>query len=171
MKQIRENLPPSIAEQRRFFALNGKNKNNTPTGWNTPENWLTLDEIPENKVFGYVLTDTQVLIDFDHAFNDQGIMYPEVQKAYERLKACGDTYTELSQSGKGLHMIIDLGDYADNFESISNGSEHIITPTMPIEKYQKLSKPEKDKTPKIELFYRTAGRYVYLTGNIYESEV
>lgn len=171
MKQIRENLPPSIAEQRRFFALNGKNKNNTPTGWNTPENWLTLDEITENKVFGYVLTDTQALIDFDHAFNDQGKMYPEVQKAYERLKACGDTYTELSQSGKGLHMIIDLGDYADNFESISNGSEHIITPTMPVEEYQKLSKPEKDKTPKIELFYRTAGRYVYLTGNIYESEV
>lgn len=164
MKQNRDNIPASIAEQKRFFPLWGSGKDNTPTGWNTPENWLMLEDIPEDKYFGYVLSDTQVLIDFDHVFDDKGKMVPEVRKAYERLKACGNTYTELSQSGKGLHMIIDLGDYADCFEPISNNSACYITPTMPIEEYQKLSKPEKDETPKIELFYRTAGRYVYLTG-------
>lgn len=165
VKQNRNNIPASLAEEKRFFIKDSVNKNDNPQGWNEPENQMALDEVPENKHFGFVLSESQVLIDFDHAFDDSGRLFPEVERAYKRIHDCADTYTEISCSGKGLHLIIDLDDYADAFESITNDYEHIITPTMDIEAYKELSKEEKDKTPKIELFYRTAGRYVFLTGN------
>lgn len=169
VKQNRDNIPPCLAEEKRFFIKKGIQKTNNPDGWNNAETWLTLDDIPIDKNFGYVLSDTQVLIDFDHAFDDSGKLNPEMEKAFNQLWSIGKTYTEISISGKGLHMIIDLGDYADSFDAISNSYEHIITPTMHIDDYKALSKDEKEKTPKIELFYRTAGRYVLLTGNNKES--
>lgn len=168
-KQNRDNIPPHLAEANQFFVKNGLQKADCPKGWNSPESWKTLFDIPEDKCFGYVLTNSQVLIDFDHALDEKGKLYPEMQKVFDRIWSCGKTYAEISISGKGLHMIIDLDDYADSFEPITNDYEHIITPSMDIETYKELSKEEKDKTPKIELFYRTGGRYVLLTGNNKES--
>ncbi len=170
-KQNRDNLPIGIKEEKRFFQMYATRKNATPKGWNDPDTWLELEDIPDDKPFGYVLTDSQLLIDFDHIFDDNGNMDAEVRKVYERIRACGDTYTELSMSGKGLHMIVDLGDYADCFQPIVNDDDHIITPTMPIDAYKALTKEEKDNTPKVELFYNLKGKYVFLTGDIYEGGV
>lgn len=163
MKQNRQGLPPSLLEERRFIELKGSGKNTTPTGWNRPENWKTINEIPENKVFGFVFTGSDyVFIDYDHVFAD-GCMDPRAQQVYDRIRKIGETYEERSMSGSGLHQVVRLGNHANDFDSINNSISELILWMDPAE-YDKLPKIERDKIPKIEMFYRTGGRYIYLTG-------
>ena len=163
MKQNRKGLPPALLEERRFFEMRGSGKTDTPKGWNDPENWKYLDDIPENKAFGFVFTGSDyVFIDYDHVFKE-GRMDPRAQQVYDRIRKIGETYEERSLSGGGLHQIVRLGDYADNFDPISNGLQELILWMDPAE-YAALPKDLRDKVPKIELFYRTGGRYVFLTG-------
>lgn len=167
MTQNREGLPASIRNDRRFFEMYGAGKADTPAGWNTPAKWKTLDEIPKGKTFGFAIGgegSNYLFIDFDHVFKKNGELTPSAQKAYNRLIKCGKTYTERSLSGSGLHMICDLGTCADRFAPVSNGLHEIILWMNP-EEYAALPKETHDKVPKIEMFYRQAGRYVYLTGN------
>lgn len=162
--QCRDNIPPSIAESKQFFIMRGSAKTDTPAGWNDPSNWHTLDEIPNNKYFGYVLSSTVLGIDGDHIIVD-GVMIPEAKVFFDTIEAISDTYTELSVSGTGKHALVDLGDYADCFPSISNGKDQIILLTMSLDQYEQLSAEEQKKAPKIELFYKTGGKYFFLTGN------
>lgn len=167
-KQNRENLPASILEERRFFQLLGKRKDATPTGWNNPDNWKELDAIPDGAPFGFSVTNNSnyLLIDADHVIDDNGEMLPGAQKAIDRIFHHGDirTYWERSISGHGMHWLLDLGDYADSFSYTTNSPDSLIL-FMPVEKYRALSEEEQKATPKIELFYRTGGRYVVLTGD------
>ena len=164
--QNRDGLPDALIEEKRFFELYSSDKAATPAGWNNSENWKNLDDIPEGRFFGFAIGNgtNYLLIDFDHVRNPEtGDMVSWALAAYLRMTKVGKTYTELSMSGTGFHMICDLGDYADNFSRESNGYRQIIVAMDP-EKYQKLPKDEKDKIPKIEFFYHAEGRYVYLTG-------
>ena len=162
--QRREGLPPSITEMKHFFQLYGKSKTSTPKGWNEPDNWVSLDDIPDNKPFGFSAKNTDILfIDFDHVFVD-GKMIPKAEKAYNRIISMGETYAEKSISGEGFHLLADLGDYADNFYPITNDPNGII-PLIPREEYEALTEDEQKKAPKIELFYHTQGRCILFTGN------
>ena len=166
MIQNREGLPDAIAEEKRFFPLPSSSKENLPNDWNNPDTWQYLEDIPEDKYFGFAIgkgTD-YLFIDADHVRDpENGNLVPWVEEAYKRLIQYGPTYVETSMSGTGFHMICDLGDYADDFPRESNGYEQIIIDMSP-EEYSTLPKEEKAKVPKIEFFYHTEGRYIYLTG-------
>lgn len=165
-KQDRDGLPDAIIEERRFFELYGPGKTDAPTGWNNPDNWKELDEIPNDKYFGFAIGNgtNYLFIDCDHARDPKtGKIVPWIEKAVLRLCKVCKTYGEISQSGTGFHLIADLGDYADCFGRESNGYNQIIVAMDP-DQYNKLSKEEKDVTPKIEFFYHTDGRYIFLTG-------
>ena len=165
MKQNREGLPTAILEDKRFFELYGSEKENTPTGWSNPKNWKTIDEIPEDKNFGFVVASKDsnyLFIDFDHVIVGTK-MCDFAKEIYQKITRYGETYTEQSMSGTGMHMICDLGDYADDFDPVSNSKDGIIVQMDPTE-YDRLPKEQKALVPKVELFYRTGGRYAYLTG-------
>lgn len=165
--QLRDNIPPSLAERNRFFVKKGSGKEALLDGWNSSQNWLPLDEIPSDKYFGMTITDTNLaLIDGDHIINaTTGEVVPEAQAVLDRILQYGDTYNEYSVSGTGLHLIIDTGDYAEDFPPISNSSPQLILPTMTLSEYKSLSDTEKSAAPKFEIFYHTGGRYIQLTGN------
>lgn len=162
--QNRDGLPASIAEDQRFFELYAYDKEATPTGWNTPANWKTLDDIPEGRPFGYVTgnDDTRLVVDYDHVISN-GKVTPWVKDVVARLRKVCVTYFEISMSETGYHQIVDLGDYADSFAPESNSYDNIIV-DMPIDEYEALPKEERDKIPKIEFWFKTQGRYVFLTG-------
>ncbi|MDO5476899.1 MAG: AAA family ATPase [Eubacteriales bacterium] len=163
-KQNRDGLPDAIIEERRFFEMYGSGKSDTPAGWNTPENWKELDEIPEGKTFGFAIGNNSdyLLIDFDH-MKQGGQTIPWMLDVFNRLQSVCKTYCEISVSGEGLHMICNLGEYADTFGRESNSYESIIVQMDPVE-YSKLPEDEQKKIPKVEFWYHTNGRYVYLTG-------
>lgn len=163
-QQNRDGLPASIAEEQRFFELRSFDKTATPAGWNTPANWLTLDEIPERRPFGYAVgnNSTKLLVDYDHVISN-GKVTPWIKEVILRLRKVCSTYFETSMSGTGYHQIVDLADYADSFAPESNGYNNIIV-DMPIDEYRALSKEERDQVPKIEFWFKVEGRYVFLTG-------
>lgn len=164
--QNRNGLPDDLIEEKRFFALLSSKKDDTPNGWNTPDNWVYLDDIPEDKVFGFAIGNgtNYLFIDMDHVRNPEtGDIVPWIRTVFNRISQFGQTYTEISMSGTGIHMICDLGEYADFFSKESNSPNQIIIDMNPDE-FSKLPKEEQDKIPKIELFYHTGGRYIYLTG-------
>lgn len=161
--QNRDGFPTSISEERRFFELYGHEKVDTPSGWNEPENWKYLEDISEDKTVGFAIKGSDYLfIDFDHVAPD-GVVIPWARSIWNRLTKASKTYTEISMSGTGLHMIADLGDLAGSFSREANGYSQIIIQMDPKE-YEALSKEEKEKIPKVEFFYHTQGRYIYLTG-------
>lgn len=164
--QNRDGLPDEFLCEQRFFELYGSGKTDTPTGWNTPENWKYLEDIPEESYFGFAIgnNSTWALIDGDHIFSNKGSMPAWVQDVINRISKYGRTYTERSVSKTGFHMILDLGDYAEDFEPISNSYTQIIVDMNPDE-YRALPKAEQEKIPKIEIFYRLEGRFIYLTGD------
>lgn len=166
--QNRDGLPDAFLEEKRFFELYGPGKTDTPTGWNTPENWKYLEDIPEEKYFGFAVCNktSYLMIDCDHVFDDSGHLVPWIGDAIQRCWKYGETYWEYSKSKKGLHLFVDLGDYADDFQPISNSYSQIIIDMNPNEydQLQKVDKAKADTIPKIELFYLAGGRYCYLTG-------
>lgn len=164
--QNRDGLPDSIAEEKRFFPLLSQDKAATPKDWNNPEKWVYLDDISEGDSFGFAIGNgtNYLLIDADHVRNPEtGAIVPWVYEVYKRLTQYGTTYSEISMSGSGFHLICDLGDFADNFERESNGYNQIIIDMDP-EEYKVLPQKEREKIPKIEFFYHADGRYVFLTG-------
>lgn len=162
--QDRDGLPDAIIEERRFFELYGYGKTDTPTGWNNPENWKELEDIPEGRPFGFAIGNNTnyLFIDFDH-MKQGGKPVQWMLDVYNRLIGTAKTYFEVSVSETGLHMIADLGDYADNYDPENNSYDRIIVAMNP-EEYKQLSKAERDKIPKVEFWYHANGRYVYLTG-------
>jgi len=170
--QDRNGIDPEITESKRFFQKTGFGKTECPTGWNTPENWVFMDDIPDGKPFGYVACgsgSTIAVIDYDHCIDDSGMMYKPAYSLYRKIEELGGTYTEISLSGHGLHQIIDLGDLAGSFAPISNDTKSIII-WKNVEEYKNLSKEEQDKIPKIELYFNTGGKYFILTGAKYKKQ-
>lgn len=164
--QNRNGLPDAILEEKRFFELYGSGKTDTPAGWNDPKKWKYLDDIPEDKFFGFAIGNNSnyLLGDGDHVRDPvTGQLVPWVAEVLKRLEKIAPTYTEISMSEEGFHIVADLGDYGENFEPETNSDIQKIVAMDP-EKYSKLPKAERDQIPKIELFYHAQGRYVYLTG-------
>lgn len=165
LKQNRDNIPASMAEEKRWIQKTGSGKTQMPTGWNSPDSWKCLDDIPDGVPFGFAVCghgSTYAFADFDHCIKD-GRMYPQAKAVMERIKQIAPTYWEKSTSGTGLHCIVDLGDYAGNFEPIENSDGRVIVWMNPDE-YRRLRPEEREKVPKVELFFATGGRYCLTTG-------
>lgn len=156
----KDNIPPELAETCRWSPY-GEGKKGI-TGWNSPENWKTLDEVPGDAFF--TLTDTSfLLIDGDKILGENGKMIPEAWNDLQRIyKAGGATYCEKSTSGKGIHMVYDLGDYADSFQGLHNSRAYIEYKNHPY--MEAKGTVIKAKYPRLEFFFK-AKQGVYFTGN------
>lgn len=156
----KDNIPPELAETCRWSPY-GEGKRGI-TGWNSPENWKTLDEVPGDAFF--TLTDTSfLLIDGDKILGEDGRMIPEAWNDLQRIyKAGGATYCEKSVSGRGVHMVYDLGDYADSFQGLHNKWAYIEYRNHPY--MEAKGTVIKAKYPKLEFFFK-AKQGVYFTGN------
>lgn len=164
--QNREGLPDVLLDETRFFVLPGRDKDILPPDWNNPDKWIDIDDVPEDKYFGCSICkgSNYLFIDCDHVRSaETGKIVPWVRDVLKRIFDIAPTYYEYSMSGTGLHYICDLGSYEDLFGRESNSYTQIIVAMDP-KKYNDLSKEKKAKVPKIEFFYHTEGRYVYLTG-------
>jgi len=88
------------------YQTNGqKAKSNEPATWNTFENIFKVFQNGGYNCMGYVLTngDPFCVIDLDNCRNlETGEIAPEAKKIINDL----DSYTEISQSGKGVHIFI-----------------------------------------------------------------
>jgi putative DNA primase/helicase len=91
------------------FPINARTGNKAEV--NNPDTWCTFEEAREGvlsgkyKGVGFVLTkdDPYVIIDLDHVIDpDTGEIQPWAQKIIDRM----DSYTEISQSGTGIHIIV-----------------------------------------------------------------
>ena len=156
MKQNRDGIPPSLAEKKRFIEKTGWSKEAMPTGWNNPDNWKTLDDIPEGKPFTFMASDEHsgyLGVDFDHVFDENGeFINVEIRTDLQRLMDVINTYREKSQSKKGLHFICYLGDLEGSFEKINDTFYWGDTG---------------DDAPHMEIYYKT-DRNFFLTGDCYQ---
>lgn len=136
-----------------FNPVTGK-----PASSTDPSTWATYEEC-EKAVskfkysgLGYVFNEDYIAIDLDNVIDEKGNMLPDVILLLEGL----DSYTEYSQSKRGVHVILSKGAITLNKNSAK----------LPVTKAQlQRCTREGVKVPSIEMY--TKGRYFAITGNIY----
>jgi putative DNA primase/helicase len=112
---------------------------------------------------GYIFNGDYIVIDLDCVISNRGEILPEAKEIIEAL----DSYTEISASGTGVHIIC-----KGNLNITRNKADFQL-PSMTVEKYARtvideITKRKKRKMPGIEVY--TASRYVALTGNVYHGK-
>ena len=129
--------------------------------WNEPENWHFLSEIPEGENALFVLTESPFLtIDADGILDENGNYYEDMLSVLDEIReAGGATYTEVSCSGRGLHIVYDLAEYSDNFEPFCKAIDFPNHKRTVTEKGKK-----KEKISKIEFFFKNHA--MRFTGNV-----
>lgn len=159
IEQNLNNLPPELLLQARYFEVN-HDKSPRISGWNKPEN----QKLPRflTKPLGFDITNPSpsmpnyLVIDGDHVLDENG--YPVNEKvtiALETFKATG-TYGEISQSGRGFHFIL-------------NPTHNKFPPMSPAKLYlDDLTDLKENQRAKLEIFYKSNGRYFIFTGNKFE---
>lgn len=121
---IRDNIPAELTEEQRWLPRIGEK--HAPTGWNNPENWNTLDDIPVGQEAIFNMSDTcYLIIDGDHIILD-GKIYSEAYEIIKRIVKGRKTYAEYSQSGRGMHLVYDLTEYSDDFEPMTGKGRYNI---------------------------------------------
>lgn len=144
-----DNIPEELKERRQWVGWNStKFPVNVRTGdkaeVDNPETWCTYEEVREAvisgkyKGAGFVLTkdDPYTIIDLDHVIDPAtNVIELWAQKVIELM----DSYTEISQSGTGIHIII---------------------------KGKKLGDKCKGRNGQVEIYDHS--RYFALTGRIYD---
>lgn len=136
-----------------FNPVTGK-----PASSTDPSTWATYEEC-EKAVskfkysgLGYVFNEDYIAIDLDNVIDEKGNMLPDVILLLEGL----DSYTEYSQSKRGVHVILSKGAITLNKNSAK----------LPVTKAQlQRCTRQGTKVPSIEMY--TKGRYFAITGNIY----
>lgn len=160
IQQNLDNLPDEILKQDRFFPVN-HDKSPKIKGWNKPDNQKRYNlvdlpvgfDISAHRDKPSPFQPEYLVADFDHVLDDKGQFVSETARTvYEKIKA-GCTFGEFSQSGEGFHFILKptLGKF----------------PTMgPVKLYldDRTDLPENQRA-KLEVFYKTSGRYFIFTGN------
>lgn len=163
IQQFRENFPAEFVAQPRFFSLLGNTKSALPTGWSKPENQKHLENckgVVGFDVTGHGKATDYIFLDFDHVLNDDGTFINAAAEKFvaEILNDFGG-YCERSISGAGLHMFaVPSNEYAETLKPMSGGRNA---------SYYFSDEGGKDCS-KIEIFYKTRGRYCLLTGDCYE---
>ena len=157
IEQNLSNLPLEICRQSRFFPVN-HDKSPKIKGWNKPANQKKYDllDLP----VGFDITNPSpfnpdyLVFDFDHVLDDERKFVSETaQTVYEQIRAIG-TYCERSQSRRGFHFI--LNPTPKKFPSMG-----------PVKLYlDDRTDLSENQRAKLEVFYKTGGRYFILTGNI-----
>ncbi|NFA41315.1 hypothetical protein EXM65_01675 [Clostridium botulinum] len=115
------NIPIELRELKQWVLWKLEDKNGKPTkipytisnkkaDTTNSDTWESFDNVVQAyksggySGIGFVFSkdDDYVGIDFDHCINDKGILAAEVAKIVNKAKS----YTEVSHSGKGIHIII-----------------------------------------------------------------
>ncbi|MBQ3444337.1 MAG: hypothetical protein IJG33_13955 [Selenomonadaceae bacterium] len=158
-----ENLPQEILKQPRFFPVTitaeGK-KLPCIEGWNEPKNQKLYSEIQGLAGFdvtGHGVADDYLFFDFDHVLDDNGEFISEEAEDWftailVNFNCC---YCEKSISGSGIHIF--AKPTPNKFSPISNGKNGVLY-------------FDKANDIKLEVFYKTKGRYCLMTGNLFECD-
>lgn len=161
---ISQYLPAEFLTMKRFFPV-GKEKSNVPTGWSNPENQMLFDEALKKSAVGNVGFDTSgheqgadyLMLDFDHVLDDNGeFVNDDARKWFLWIRKQLGGYCERSISGHGIHIL--AKPTAGKFPRIVN------------KKGEGVLYFDEANNVKLEIFYKTAGRYCLLTGNLFDCE-
>lgn len=153
--QRRDNLPAELTEARQWLPKL-KGTKHAPTDWNNPETWRDLDEIEGTAIFNLNQTNLLV-IDGDGIVDNNGEIYAKPFSILTRIIKAGGakTYGEYSQSRRGIHLVYDLGEYADEFMKLTGGQIQ----------FTDLPKRPDGKFPQLEFYYHTPHLF-FFTGNM-----
>ena len=148
------NLPQEIRNSKRFFAVS-ETKVPRQKGWSDPKNQLPLRAV-SSPFAGFCCSPDYALLDFDHALNDNGdFLNEDAEYTYNLiLKVCPNIFVERSISGHGLHIFLKP---TDNFPMITNDSHGTLW-------------FDREKDIKLEIFYKSQGRYCLVTGWLYNQD-
>ena len=158
--QILKNLPQELLTQPRFFLV-GRDKKPLTNDWSNPNNQKLYTEINGIAGFdtcGHGRAADYLFLDFDHVLDDAGNFVNQDAEKWYNYIATTDTFCERSISGHGLHFL--LKPTPNLFPSISAGTKGTL---------HFGDKHTKD-SPKLEIFYGSAGRYCFFTGNLFHCE-
>lgn len=139
-----------------FNPVTGK-----PASSTDPSTWATYEECEKavKKLkysgLGYVFNEDYIAIDLDNVIDEKGNMLPDVLLLLEEL----DSYTEYSQSKRGVHVILSKGAI-----NLQKNSGKLPVTTAELQRFTR----EGVKVPAIEIY--TTGRYFAITGNIYNGK-
>lgn len=164
-----ENLPVELTEQPRFFKV-GADKKPLTKDWSNPKNQKMYTEINGIAGFdcsGHCVSDDYCLLDFDHVLDKDGEpVNKKVSKflndiMFDLWSNSENTfcYSEKSISGCGVHFIIKPT--SNKFEKISGGKNGTLY----------FDESHKKDSPKLEIFYKTNGRYCLLTGRRFNCHI
>lgn len=107
-KEYINNLPPELTKRRQWIATAGK-KPTGGTGYNLPENWQEFDKVSSCQYPGFYLDGGGIIcLDFDKVARGRGMSRGAREIIGTIHATAGQTYTEKSCSGKGLHMFYKL---------------------------------------------------------------
>ena len=159
-----ENLPEELFSSKRFFPV-GADKIPHLKDWSNPDNQSLCTDIQGVAGFdtcGHGVGDDYLFLDFDHVLDDAGaFINPLAEKWYNMIHASQGLltgcYCECSISGHGLHIF--AKPTRDKFPAINGGDKGSIYFTS-----------DKKNGAKIEIFYKSSGRYCLVTGNIFNCE-
>lgn len=127
---------------------------NGAKGWNNPANWYSFEEVQSFVGnIGVCMRDGLCCLDFDK------VLEPcKAKRGLDMISwvtdTFGETYTELSNSGKGIHMLF----YCDSIPDFYKAHK---TPRI------SLAVDDGDNFPFVEIF--PMGKFVALTGNVITS--
>lgn len=153
---IKDGIPVQLAECERWVRFVGGKHGEK--GWNDSSMWRPLDEIDGDAMF--VQTDSHFLIiDCDHVIGNNGKVYAPVAAALKRIinAALGEKlYIEYSTSGHGLHIVLDLSEYAGTFAPMTNRYDDQLH-------FPEVMPDDGTEPPKLEFWYNL-GHSFYFTG-------
>ena len=151
-QQHLKNLPDELLRQARFFAVNA-DKTPKIKGWSNPYNQKLYSEIQGLVGFdtaGHDIAADYLLIDCDHILNENGEPVNETVAKWLNYFEIIGSYQEISISKRGGHIL--LLPTPGKFPAISAGRRGTL---------------ELGDGAKIELFYKSGGRYCLVTGNMW----
>lgn len=159
--QILQNLPQEFLTQPRFFLV-GRDKKPFTNDWSNPDNqklYTDINGIAGFDTCGHGRAADYLFLDFDHVLDDAGnFVNPDAEKCFNLISSIAPTFSEKSISGHGLHKI--FKPTPNKFQPISAGTKGTL---------HFGDKHTKD-SPKLEIFYGSAGRYCFFTGNLFHCE-
>jgi putative DNA primase/helicase len=142
------------------------NPNGQPAKVDNPKTWGTFQDcekaVASGKYcgLGYVFTGDYIVIDMDSVIDAKGHVLPIAQEIIDAL----DSYTEISRSKRGVHIII-----KQSTLQIMKNRAPLPVKTTELDRYKRTELDRstgkyKEKIPEIEIY--TTGRYVILTGDV-----
>ena len=159
MIQNFNNLPTELTEQKRFFLV-GENKIPLTKDWSNPNNqklYTDIKGIAGFDISGHDIGVDYLVVDFDHVLTDAGELINDFAKnTFNWIVQSLPTFTERSISKSGFHIL--LKPTANKFNTITNST------------FNTLYFVEDNLDVKLEVFYKTGGRYFLFTGDVVNCE-